>query len=75
MPEPYRQLDTAVLEALVLKGPLGLTEDDIDHLHGLRYSRTDDEALRLVAGRRRSTWRSSCGRARWRRSRRSRQPG
>ena len=48
MPEPYRRLDTAVLEALVLKGPLGLTEDDIAHLHGLGYSRTDDEALELV---------------------------
>jgi uncharacterized protein (DUF1015 family) len=47
-PEPYRRLDTAVLEALVLTGPLGLTEDDIAHLRGLGYSRTDDEALRLV---------------------------
>jgi uncharacterized protein (DUF1015 family) len=48
MPEAYRTLDTAVLEALILKGPLGLTEDDISHLHGLGYSRTDDEALQLV---------------------------
>jgi uncharacterized protein (DUF1015 family) len=48
MPEAYRRLDTAVLEALVLKGPLGLSEDDISHLHGLGYSRTDDEALQLV---------------------------
>jgi uncharacterized protein (DUF1015 family) len=48
MPEPYRHLDTAVLEALVLNGPLGLTEDDIAHLRGLGYSRTDDEALKLV---------------------------
>jgi uncharacterized protein (DUF1015 family) len=48
MPEPYRRLDTAVLEALVLTGPLGLTEDDIAHLRGLGYSRTDEEALRLV---------------------------
>jgi uncharacterized protein (DUF1015 family) len=48
MPEPYRHLDTAVLEALVLEGPLGLSEDDISHLEGLGYSRTDDEALRLV---------------------------
>ncbi len=47
-PECYRRLDTAVLEALVLKGPLGLTEDDISHLHGLGYSRTDAEALELV---------------------------
>jgi uncharacterized protein (DUF1015 family) len=47
-PEPYRHLDTAVLEALVLKGVLGMTEDDISHLNGLGYSRTDDEALQLV---------------------------
>ena len=48
MPDAYRRLDTAVLEALVLKGPLGLTEDDIAHLRGLGYSRTDEEALGLV---------------------------
>jgi uncharacterized protein (DUF1015 family) len=48
MPDAYRRLDTAVLEALVLEGPLGLTEDDIAHLRGLGYSRTDDEALQLV---------------------------
>jgi len=48
MPDPYRRLDTAVLEALLLKGPLGLTDDDIDHQHGLSYSRTDDEARQMV---------------------------
>src|SRR3954451_22687924 len=48
MPEPYRRLDTAVLEALVLEGVLGMTEDDIAHLKGLGYPRTDDEALDLV---------------------------
>jgi uncharacterized protein (DUF1015 family) len=48
MPEPYRRLDTAVLEALVLKGPLGLTEDDISHLHGLGYARSFEEARELV---------------------------
>jgi len=47
-PDAYRRLDTAVLEALVLKGPLGLTDDDIDHLRGLGYARSDDEALELV---------------------------
>jgi uncharacterized protein (DUF1015 family) len=50
MPEAYRHLDTAVLEALVLNGPLGLSEDDIAHLRGLGYSRTDNEALQLVLG-------------------------
>jgi uncharacterized protein (DUF1015 family) len=47
-PEPYRHLDTAVLEALVLKGVLGMTEESIAHLEGLGYSRTDDEARELV---------------------------
>src|SRR5262249_7261690 len=48
MPDPYRRLDTAVLESLLLKGPIALTDDDIDHKHGLDYSRTDDEALAMV---------------------------
>jgi uncharacterized protein (DUF1015 family) len=48
MPEPYRRLDTAVLEALLLKGPLALTDDDIDHMRGLGYARSDAEALELV---------------------------
>jgi uncharacterized protein (DUF1015 family) len=47
-PEPYRHLDTAILEALILKGPLGLTDDDIDHMRGLGYARSDTEALELV---------------------------
>jgi uncharacterized protein (DUF1015 family) len=48
MPEPYRRLDTAVLEAIVLKGPLGLSEDDISHLRGLGYARSFEEARELV---------------------------
>ena len=47
-PEPYRRLDTAVLEALLLKGALGMTEDDISHLQGLGYARDFDDALELV---------------------------
>lgn len=47
-PEPYRRLDTAVLEAMILKGPLELSDDRISHLDGLGYSRTDAEALELV---------------------------
>jgi uncharacterized protein (DUF1015 family) len=46
--EAYRQLDTGVLEALLLKGAVGLTDDDISHLRGLRYAREVDEALSLV---------------------------
>jgi len=48
MPDAYQALDTAVVEALILKGPIGLSEDDISHLNGLGYSRTDEEALALV---------------------------
>lgn len=47
-PEPYRRLDAAVLEALVLRGALGMTEASIAHLDGLGYSRSDAEALQLV---------------------------
>jgi uncharacterized protein (DUF1015 family) len=46
--EPYRRLDTAVLEALILKGALGLSDDDIDHLNGLGYARDFDQAVELV---------------------------
>jgi uncharacterized protein (DUF1015 family) len=48
MPEPYRRLDTAVLEALVLRGALGMSEDDISHLHGLDYSKDLDDAIEAV---------------------------
>jgi uncharacterized protein (DUF1015 family) len=46
--EPYRRLDTAVLEALILKGALGMTDEDIDHLEGLDYARDFEQALELV---------------------------
>jgi uncharacterized protein (DUF1015 family) len=45
---PYRRLDTAVLEALILKGPLEMTDQDIDELNGLGYARNFDQALELV---------------------------
>jgi len=48
MPEPYRRLDTAVLEAIVLKGALGMSEDDISHLRGLGYSKSFDDAVDAV---------------------------
>ena len=50
-PEPYRRLDTAVLEALLLQGALGMTEDDISHLHGLGYSKDAQEAVNLLERR------------------------
>jgi uncharacterized protein (DUF1015 family) len=48
MPEPYRKLDTAVLEALVLRGALGMSEDDISHLRGLDYSKNLPDAIERV---------------------------
>jgi len=44
MPEPYRRLDTAVLEAIILKGALGMSNDDISHMRGLGYSKSFDHA-------------------------------
>ncbi len=46
--EAYRHLDTAVLEALILKGALQMSDEDIDQLAGLGYARSFDEALGLV---------------------------
>jgi uncharacterized protein (DUF1015 family) len=47
-PEAYRRLDTAVLESLILRGPAGLSEDDISHLNGLAYSKDAEEAIAAV---------------------------
>ncbi len=46
--DTYRRLDTGVLEALLLKGTLGLSDEDISHLHDFRYARGADEAIQLV---------------------------
>jgi uncharacterized protein (DUF1015 family) len=45
---PYRRLDTAVLEAVILKGALGMTDHDIDELDGLGYARDFAQALELI---------------------------
>ena len=47
-PEPYRRLDTAVLEALLLKGALGMSEDDISHLTGSTTRATTEQARERV---------------------------
>ena len=50
-PEPYRTLDTAILEELVLKGILGMTTQDIAAKRGIGYTPSIDEALaKLDAG-------------------------
>jgi uncharacterized protein (DUF1015 family) len=46
--EAYRGLDTGVLEALLLKRALGLSDDDISHFNGLFYARSTEEALAMV---------------------------
>jgi uncharacterized protein (DUF1015 family) len=46
--EAYRHLDTGVLEALVLKGSLGLSGEDIASFNGLFYARDAREAVEMV---------------------------
>jgi uncharacterized protein (DUF1015 family) len=46
--EAYRHLDTGVLEAVLLKGVLGLSDDDISHLNGFGYARRPDDAQRQI---------------------------
>ena len=48
MPDAYRRLDTAVLETLVLRGALGMSDDDISELRGIRYSSNLDDAIGQV---------------------------
>jgi uncharacterized protein (DUF1015 family) len=45
----YRHLDTGVLEALLLKGALGMSDEDIAQFRGLLYARDTAEALSMVA--------------------------
>jgi uncharacterized protein (DUF1015 family) len=45
---PYRRLDTAVLEALILRGALGMTDEQIDDRDGLHYARDFDQALEAL---------------------------
>jgi uncharacterized protein (DUF1015 family) len=47
-PAALQRLDTAVLEALLLKGVLGLTDDDISHLQDFGYARDRRQAVDLV---------------------------
>ena len=47
--EAYRRLDTGVLEALLLKSTLGLSDEDISHFNGLFYARDTAEAVAMVS--------------------------
>jgi uncharacterized protein (DUF1015 family) len=44
----YRRLDAAILEALVLKGLLGMTDEDIAAKRGIAYTASASEALNAV---------------------------
>jgi uncharacterized protein (DUF1015 family) len=46
--DAYRQLDTAILEALILNGALGFSAHQIEELDGLWYARDAAEAISLV---------------------------
>ncbi|MDQ4072059.1 MAG: DUF1015 domain-containing protein [Actinomycetota bacterium] len=46
--DAYRALDTAVLEALILRGVLGLSEADIADQRGVRYAKSTAEALEAL---------------------------
>ncbi len=46
--EPYRHLDTGVLEQLILKDALGMSDEDISHFNGMFYARDTDEAVAMV---------------------------
>jgi uncharacterized protein (DUF1015 family) len=46
--EPYRHLDTGVLETLILKNALGMSDDDISHFNGMFYARDTEEAVAMV---------------------------
>ena len=40
-----------MLEALILKGALGMSEDDISHFNGLDYARTTERGARAASTR------------------------
>jgi uncharacterized protein (DUF1015 family) len=46
--EAYRHLDTGVLETLLLKGALEMSDEDIAHFNGMFYARNTAEALAMV---------------------------
>jgi uncharacterized protein (DUF1015 family) len=46
--EAYRSLDAAILEALILKGALGMSADDIAAKRDLGYAKGVDEALKAL---------------------------
>jgi uncharacterized protein (DUF1015 family) len=47
-PDAYRRLDTALLEALILKEALGMSEDDIARQDGVAYAKRAADAVAAV---------------------------
>jgi uncharacterized protein (DUF1015 family) len=47
--QAYRELDTGVLETLLLKNALGFSDEDISHFNGMFYARDAREARAMVA--------------------------
>ncbi len=46
--DAYRRLDSAILEALVLEGILGMTKDDVAARRGIEYAKGIPDALSLL---------------------------
>jgi uncharacterized protein (DUF1015 family) len=46
--DAYRHLDTGILETLLLKDALGLSDEDISRFNGLFYARNAAEAIAMV---------------------------
>jgi uncharacterized protein (DUF1015 family) len=49
-PEPYRRLDVAILETLVLKGILALSEQEIAEKRGIGYAKSVADVTAALAG-------------------------
>ena len=43
--EPYRRLDAAILETIVLRGGLGMSEEDVAAKRGIAYTASAEAAL------------------------------
>ena len=43
--EPYRRLDAAILETLVLRGALGMSEEDVEAKRGIAYTASAEAAI------------------------------
>jgi uncharacterized protein (DUF1015 family) len=46
--EPYRRLDAAILEALVLRRALGMSDEDIEAKRGVAYTASADDAIEAL---------------------------